>query len=327
MSYQKPLWKKRFLAFLLSLLLIGSIVTFVNSTSFATSRLQSLVRQLRGVPPATKATGSTTGGGGRGPICVLPEAEVDASPKSLVALMPIIQVEASGGSISDGNNGQTSDQPIALPNELVYVGGYTTEEQPTFWFYIPYIAEPDINEISLKPTADTNSRPVDSQNIRVGKFVLLDQDRRPVSSFLMAIELLPSPRMVAFQLPTSLELDRLYNWHFSMVCEPDKPSRNPVVRGWVQRIEVSPALAIALQRVPPFERYLAYAEDDIWFEALSELIATRRQFSTLPQAQEIWRDLLLSFNIFSPETVDLSVTEPIQVREDFNRQSQLPARM
>lgn len=261
-------------------------------------------------------------------MCVLPEEEGNGNPRSIVALMPVIEVEASEGALVDDRGGlRTVETNVAMPDEPVYVGGYTVGEQPTFWFYVPYVAENALTQSSPQPKIDRNLAPINPNNIRVGKFVLLDKGRNFVASYLIALELLQSPRLVTFEVPISLDVDRLYNWHFSIICEPEKPSRNPVVRGWVQRVEPSPELEVALQNARPFETYLAYAEDDIWFEALSELIATRQKFPTLPQAQELWYDFLASFNIQNPESIDLSVTESTEVKADPLRQSQLPARI
>lgn len=318
MSPRNWFWPRRIAVALLALVVMGGMAFFFNENSLATSPWQLLTRQARGVPPASRDTGSNRGGGGRGPICVLAEAEVDGEPRSVVALMPVVEADVGDGVGFDDSEALLPVDRVARADNPIYVGGYTVEEQPTFWFYVPYVANRELDQSAPQSPDDPLQAMAD--NIRVGKFVLLDENRQFVSSHLMAIELLPTPRMVGFQLPFSLELGKLYNWHFSVVCEPEKPSRNPVVRGWIQRVEPSPALISALQHTRPFQRYLAYAEDDIWFESFSELVATRRQFPTLPEAQQIWRDLLISFSILRPETVDLTVTAPIAVKEG-NRNS------
>jgi Domain of Unknown Function (DUF928) len=315
MSQRNRFWPRRVAAVLLALVVVGGIAFLFNENSLATSPWQLLTRQARGVPPASRATGSSRGGGGRGPVCVLAEADVDGELRSVVALMPVFEADASNGVSVDDSEALRPVDRVERADSPVYVGGYTVEQQPTFWFYVPYVANSELDQPTPQSPDASPQAIADTDNIRVGKFVLLDENRQFVSSHLMAIELLQTPRLVGFQLPFSLELGQLYNWYFSVVCEPEKPSRNPVVRGWVQRVESSPTLKSALRNAQPFQRYLAYAEDDIWFESFSELVATRRQFPTLPEAQQIWYELLTSFNILRPETIDLGATDPVAVRE------------
>ncbi|NJL46417.1 MAG: DUF928 domain-containing protein [Leptolyngbyaceae cyanobacterium SM2_5_2] len=268
------------------------------------------------------------------------ERETEAGARSVVALIPVLEADFNQSPTPDNSDGlsnpesELSDSLVANDNEVIaipliptqgYVGGYTVSEQPIFWFYIPYVAENTLAQTS-HPVAD------EPHNIRVGKFVLLDQNRNFISSHLMAIELLQSPRLMTFQLPFSLELNKLYNWYFSIVCEPEKPSKNPAVRGWVERIERSPELVSALQYASPSQEYLIYAENGIWFEALSELITSQQRLLSLEQArraqvQQDWVEFLASVNILNPEMIDLSLSEPLQVKEDLRHQSQLPVRM
>jgi|GEM_PF-1575489 len=333
-------WRKRIVSLVLWLVIASCLVLFFNINTSATSRLQLLWRQARGISSTAVPTGRGSGGAGRGPICVLAEAETESGARSVVALVPVIEAESSQSLTSDNidslSNPETElseslttndSEFIAIPPAPTqgYVGGYTVAEQPIFWFYVPYVASNILGQTNSEATDEADS-------IRVGKFVLLDRDKNFISSHLMAIQLLQSPQLVTFQVPSFLELNQFYNWYFSIICEPEKPSRNPVVRGWIERIEPSSELANALQNSPPFQKHLIYAENGIWFEALSELVASLRRFSPLiqPQREQIqqdWTDFLASINILNPETLDLSITEPVQIKADLHHQSQLPARM
>lgn len=345
MSQHKPWWRKRIFSIFLPLVLIGCLVLFFSINTSATSRLQLLWMQARGLSSKAVPNGRGAGGSGRGPICVLPESATGESMSSVVALMPVIEADLDQNRAFDGGNSSLSDganlnpslslngsvaiSPLELPTEG-YVGGYTLEEQPEFWFYVPYVADDRSTEINPQAQRDTSTD--ENRNVRIGRFVLLDEGRDLISSHLIAIALLSSPRLVAFQLPTSLEPNQIYNWYFSVICEPDKPSRNPMVRGWVERLELTPVLATALQTASPSRRYLTYAENGIWLEAISELMAIRQRFLPVnptqrEQIQQDWFDLLTSLNIPKPEAIDLRTTEPMAVKDDSQPQSQLPARM
>ena len=143
-----------------------------------------------------------------------------------------------------------SDADGAIATEFVW--GTTVEERPTFWFYVPYA-----------PT----------EGLDTAKFVLLDADKNPVFSQPIFISLAGTPGIISFRLPEpySLEVDKLYNWYFSIVCDAEKPSRNPGVRGWVQRVAASPELVADLNQAAPIQKYIAYAENGIWFEMVTDL--------------------------------------------------------
>lgn len=150
--------------------------------------------------------------------------------------------------------------------------GTTIEERPTFWFYVPYSA---------------------AKGLDTAKFVLLDADQNLVSQPIL-VSLSGTPGIVSFHLPEaySLEVDKLYNWYFSIVCDAAKPSRNPGVRGWVQRIAANPELTADLDRVAPLERYIAYAENGVWFEMVTDLAENLDRNPTNATLQADWTALL-----------------------------------
>ncbi|MDJ0708020.1 MAG: DUF928 domain-containing protein [Leptolyngbyaceae cyanobacterium MO_188.B28] len=281
--------------------------------------------QLGGLPP-----GRQKGGAGRGPICHIEDGE---GLKSLAAIMPAFEI-TQNDQLKVGKAGETemlSELQVENLQTPVMedVGGKTVSKQPTFWFYIPYVVGNGSTRNNIENITQTNvSTTKSGNNIRVGKLVLLDNSRKVLSSDLFAIKLLRNPQIVGFQLPYALEVNKPYSWHFSVICEPEKPSKNPVVRGWVKRIESPPELETALENARPYQKYLAYADNEIWFEMLSELTKTRNEFPDLYQSQQDWYDLLSTFvSVLNPETLELTVTEPIDHKEAPRRQSQLPAKI
>lgn len=265
-------------------------------------------------PPrsGTAPIGRRVGGAGRGPICALlkdgPNNQVQRTrqfSKDIMALMPFKPVEqtteAGEAPLQQDMQGATliSDRP-----DTGFVGGLTIEAHPTFWFYVPYISTPET-----------------SPN-RVAQFVLLDETGRPVWNELMSVELLKNPRLVEYPLTYTLETEKLYSWYFSVICDSDKLSRNPVVRGWVQRVEPTEELQTALRNAPRFQEYVAYAENGIWFEAVNSLVRTRRQSPSVNRNE--WINLLAYFKV-PDNRLYLESAEP-SAREVING-NQLPAKM
>jgi Domain of Unknown Function (DUF928) len=137
----------------------------------------------------------------------------------------------------------------------------------------------------------SNSSPDDEARL-AAKFMLLDEEKHPVISQAIAISLSGTPGFISFRLPMTLETGKRYNWYFSIVCDAQKPSRNPGVRGWIQRVAISPELVQALHRVDPSQQYRAYVEQGIWYEAVNHLLEHRRLDPTNQTLHTAWVELL-----------------------------------
>lgn len=240
-------------------------------------------------PPATAPSGRSRGGAGRGSICSI--AESDSSQDSaLQSVVALVYTQA-------------------VSPDKTSVGGYTVEAQPTFWFYLPYVSS-----VAEK---------------QVARFTLLDESKQVVWHELVAIELSQTPQIVEYSLPFSLATGELYNWYFSAICDPEKPSKNSSVQGWVQRIEPDIELRNALQNANLLQKqeYRVYANNGIWFETINSLVKSRRQFPTVDQFREDWMGLLAYFDIPPVDELDALTPAKIVEREVVTDQSQLPARM
>ena len=198
-------------------------------------------RTALGIP-----TGRPAGGAKRGrcpEIVSLGNAE-----DSLVALVPKLlnplnQLEPLSKSSLDGD----------------IVWGTTVAEYPTFWFFLPFHRQEDLE---------------------FAKFALMSEDKQLVAGPILvklpeASGVTNGPVIAKFTLPSSenpLKVGQQYNykWFFSIVCDARKPSRNPSVSGWIQRI--TPPFAIAqIQRAPTPRDYLYYAQSGIWYDAVTRL--------------------------------------------------------
>ncbi|GAB4160077.1 MAG: hypothetical protein Fur0046_39310 [Cyanobacteria bacterium J069] len=151
--------------------------------------------------------------------------------------------------------------------------GYTLNEHPTFFVYIPafYADKAVAAEFILSDDQDNE--------IYRTRFTTADQ------SGILRISLPAEANMAP------LEVGRDYHWSFALVCDLNDPSGNLVVDSWIQRVQPSPALAASLAQASPDELPALYAQSGIWYDALSSLTDPYRQ-PTDPATTAQWQTLL-----------------------------------
>jgi len=152
--------------------------------------------------------------------------------------------------------------------------GLTIQERPSFFLYLP------------KTSAQT------------AEFTLVDADFNDV--YRTMIPLSGQIGVVQFQLPPDappLEVGKMYQWFFNIVCEPRDRLRDAFVSAWIQRVEPDSALVGALSKATPRQRPNVYAQAGIWqdtLEALSELRQTQPMDVSLTSE---WTNLLKSVGL------------------------------
>lgn len=158
--------------------------------------------------------------------------------------------------------------------------GTTVDGHPTFWFHVPY---------------GTNM-------VNHATFRLLDEDQNSVLTAPISVSFSGTPGLVSVTLPTTekkLEIGQKYHWFFELECDADNPSKNPRVNGWVQRVAPIPG-------IEP-DDYIAYAEQGIWYNALTPLARMRQQNGLNLTLQNDWVDLLKAVDLES--LVDVSIAD------------------
>ncbi|BAY73435.1 hypothetical protein NIES23_62630 (plasmid) [Trichormus variabilis NIES-23] len=169
--------------------------------------------------------------------------------------------------------------------------GETVEDHPTFWFYLP---------------------PYPS-SIKSAKFVLLDENRHLVQEpiYTQLPNLSQNSGIIAgLTLPSrekALEVGKQYSWYFSILCDYQKPSRNPEVTGQIQRVLPGP-----LPKVPK-PAYIVYnsnyteadgANNVVFYDTITQLVKKRFIYSS------DWKTLLNKSEIpTSIEIVELNILD------------------
>lgn len=119
-----------------------------------------------------------------------------------------------------------------------------------------------------------------------------------------------APSLVSLSLPSQsglppLEVGRDYLWRVTLICSQKGPEDRtavgspPFIEGWITRVEPSPTLRSQLSDTA--QKYEVYAEQGLWYDAISDLVNRRRQQSQDPQLKKDWQDLMLMRNnLLSP---------------------------
>jgi len=163
----------------------------------------------------------------------------------------------------------------------------TVAEYPTFWFYLPWGR---------------------SETVTQARFMLFDQNQRPVLDQKMALP--DAPGIVSVKLPETeppLEVGKRYNWYFQVLCDEQERSRNLWVSSWVERVEASSELVRQLESLPESEQYRAYLDHGISQDALTQLAWHRSVHA------ELWMSLLGYFKLEG--VADTAVTQLNPVAE------------
>lgn len=148
--------------------------------------------------------------------------------------------------------------------------GLTVAERPTFWLYVPY-----------------------ESNRLEAEFWLKDREENEVYQQIVALK--NTPGLVKVRLPETvspLEVEQLYSWRFSVICNPSNRLDDAFVEGGVERVPMSSELESQLQDKNERERIAVYAENGLWFDALT-MLAERRDANLPDKAlEEDWVELL-----------------------------------
>jgi len=201
-----------------------------------------------------------------------------------------------GRPIKRGGTGSRGDCP---PVDVLTTGlipeknvGLTVDESPSFWFFVPY------------KRTDTP----------IGEFVLQDETNNDV--YRTNFTLPNTPGVVSLKLPSTVALavNTDYQWYFKLYCSKQQLSNPIFVHGWVQRIPLKPELASLLKSATtPRQRIAIYAENGIWYSALSELANLRLAEPKNPIFANDWANLLQDIGLADLASKPI-VAEVIEVK-------------
>jgi Domain of Unknown Function (DUF928) len=210
-------------------------------------------------PENRGAPGDRRGAGTRG--------ECPSTKNPLVALVPMMPRTKQASPNTEANSTSASE----------FVLGLTSQEYPTFWFYVPY--------------APKNASSV--------KFVILDEKKNPLTPQPIPINLEGTPGVISVRLPKgkALEIGQYYHWYLLINCDQKSQSEDVAVEGLVKRIAPKPDLQSSLANATPREQAAIYAKAGVWQDALTLLGELRRSKPKDTALAADWKQLLESVGL------------------------------
>lgn len=189
-------------------------------------------------PPDRSAAGERGGAASRG---------CGKGTESLMALAPDYQETIS------------SKQGETIP--VTKIWGLTTDEYPTFWFFVPY-DKSSITEMEfvIKDKSQNKSKTI------YRKF--LDKPEKPGIISISTKEAIKEPLQIS-----KTKHQQKYHWFLKLKvkCSPQQAVESKSVDGWIERVNLSSNLTKSIQQATPLQQAALYAENGIWHDALTAL--------------------------------------------------------
>lgn len=163
---------------------------------------------------------------------------------------------AGGGVRGNGNEtcieGESPLTSLMPTHEIVK----TVKLNPEFFMYVP------------QNTAD------------LGEFVIVDGNGNDV--YLSTFELSEAPGVVKLSLPANinLEIGKVYDWQFSLICDPSDRQTDVFVQGQIQPTELTEEMQSQLDQAQPLDQVQLYVDQSLWNEAVSLLAQFRNSNPT-----------------------------------------------
>ena len=208
---------------------------------------------------------------------------------SLVAVAQAQEVTQTNNSTTIANNGLPSNRQsggsrgncIAGGNSLIALipennVNLTASIKPKLFFYVPETTEQKTIEFVLR----------DQQDRLVHEVFLQTTGQEGI----MNVEI---PQNISKSLGHS---DSNYHWYLSMICDSQKRSRDLVVQGWIEYVELDSSVKQKLANSSPAAQADLYQQEGIWYDALSVAAEDINQVAS-PSSTKKWAQMLESIGL------------------------------
>lgn len=198
------------------------------------------------------------------------------------------------------------DQPLPLAIDGCWLASsshaaLTTQKQPILWFYVP----------QLSPAQ------------RQAEFTLFNQQELEIDHQVVTLPGIAGVMGVKIQHP--LKIGQQYGWSFSIIVYPQRPTKNPTVDGFIQRLPY-PAIPQMYKIDASSESQIAwFAQQGIWHDALTMLIQQGCVTPQAPVQAKNWSSLLASVGLSVIAKTSITNCE-LMTADSSNIHNQLPMR-
>jgi hypothetical protein len=174
---------------------------------------------------------------------------------------------------------QAESSPTKLPLMALVPtpvsGGLTLAERPSFWVYLPF----------------TNAKQV--------VLSLKEEGMKSHSQTFFPVEGVSGLKQLTLP-PTvpPLAMNKTYQWAVVLVCGERAGPNDPMITAWIRRVELSGPL----KQGTALEQASWYAEQGIWYDALSALAQVQPSSTNAQELRGIWVDFLRSAGLESIPT-------------------------
>ncbi|NJN20066.1 MAG: DUF928 domain-containing protein [Leptolyngbya sp. RL_3_1] len=212
-----------------------------------------------------------------------------------ITLFPVFakeQAEFPGRRVGGGTRGECDDTEagafVAL-NPASHLG-VTHQERPTLYFAVSESAE--------------------TYEVRLALLNSVEPDLGHNMLYETTLEVGDERELIGIQLPENLLLEgQYYLWQFVVICEPDDPSRNIVLEGWIAKEATDTTTAIAdFSPVEGLAQAQRYQTAGLWLDAIALSIELLESDPHLEAVQTQWSQLLQALEL------DAVLDDPLAVR-------------
>ncbi|BAY22411.1 hypothetical protein NIES2100_21740 [Calothrix sp. NIES-2100] len=252
-------YQKISLTVVLNMTLLGSVIYCPALWALPVTLNNAPIKFIPPPPPPDRgAAGDRGGAASRG---------CGSGNESLMALAPVYE--------------QTLKPEQTAAISVTKVWGLTTAAHSTFWFFVPH-----------QKTA-----------IASMEFVIKDETNKPSQTIYRSAVNPPSnPGIISVALPettTPLQVGKIYHWFLKVKvnCNPQQPAELTYVEGWVQRVNPNSRLAESLKQAAQEQQVALYAENGIWYDALTAAAKLRLDKPKDASVVADWTSLLKSVGL------------------------------
>lgn len=178
------------------------------------------------------------------------DEERPPDPEPSKGQIPGVYVPPSRGSVQVRVGAASRGEQPGLPYLEALAPAHvalTTQEQPVLWWYLG------------EPT-----------DVRIDLVVIDDHSVAPLLEVTAPAGLVAGIHGLDLaKRGLRLEPDRVYQWFVALVPEPERRSRDVIASGAIRRVSQTPELESALAAAPPADRWMVYARNGVWYDALT----------------------------------------------------------